>query len=193
MKKQAPKVKVARLDERPKQELPAVLMQDWLAIIRNQICAGREEKEFFAGLSMYKEALTHFAGKLNGMGVTLSPERYGAIVREVLYTIKLKGKLEEIKWMSRYVLHCFQQHWKIHGEGYYEEGKRLRGTVEKSLAKIAGLPRLPDAQAAAVKAPDVVATLAQVNAIVSAPRKRKERVVQGAGKRVAEVVQKELF
>jgi hypothetical protein len=174
------------VDEREKQVLPGDMMKSWLGFIREQLNRGRDEKEFYSALGIYRKALTHFAAKLNGKAVTLPPARYSQIVYGVLMTIRDNGKLDGIKYLPRYVLHCFQEHWKHHGDEYYEEGKALRGTVDKKLAWIAGLPRVSESEAAAAKGEDVVKTLAAVNAVLATPRKRACRGVETG-------VQKELF
>jgi len=177
------------VDEREKQVLPGELMRGWLGFIKEQLNRGREEKEFYSALGIYRKALTHFAAQLNAKAVTLPPGRYSQIVYGVLMTIRDNGNLDGIKYLPRYVLHCFQEHWKHHGEEYYEEGKALRSRVDRVL-----LAYLPKGGAPAVdKGADVVKTLAAVNAVLASPRKSRAKGLQGAGNAPAKGLQGELF
>lgn len=177
------------VEEREKQVLPGEMMRAWLGFIKEQLNRGRAEKEFYSALGIYRKALTHFAAQLNAKAVTLPPARYSQIIYGVLMSIRDNGNLEGINYLPRYVLHCFQEHWKHHGEEYYEEGKALRSKVDRVL-----LAYLPQGGAPAVdKGPDVVKTLAAVHAVLARPRKSAAKGLHGAGKAPAKVVQGELF
>lgn len=95
---------------------------------------------------------------LNKRGVTLRPERYKAILLGVFNEVKRHGATGEVKHWPRYLTHCVQQHFKHHGEEYYEEGKSLRASLEIALGKVEAARRTADPVQAIGQAHDVLRT-----------------------------------
>lgn len=66
---------------------------------------------------------------------------------EIITGIKHHGKTGEIRFFSGYFLHAVQQHMKIQGERYYNEGKGARNQAEKALGAIWAVAPAPEDQA----------------------------------------------
>ena len=78
---------------------------------------------------MIKKAMTYPAHWLQKRQVPLSEARYRQIMVEIIDTMARMGNLEKVTFISRYVLHCVQEHMKHHGDRYYAEGKAIRNRV----------------------------------------------------------------
>lgn len=142
--------------DRPKQELPAEILADLLRVIRNQFCPGLPAKEWYQSRNFFLRVLTWSAAWLNKRGVTLPPARYQAILLDIFTTIKRNGQTGAVNYWPGYLLHCVQEHWKHHGDEYYEEGKTIRAQVERNLMAFQRAAQAPVAS-------DQVATLAQIH------------------------------
>jgi hypothetical protein len=128
-------------EQRPRQTLAVEIRDDLLQVIRNQFYqdapAGAFQKDRKFLLS---RVVLWPAGYLDSRGVTLPPARYKAILLEVFNGIKQHGQTGAIKYWPGYLMHCVQTHFRIHGEEYYEEGKSLRLSLDKTLKKAASIP-----------------------------------------------------
>jgi hypothetical protein len=131
--------------ERPKQELPAQIVADLMGAIRGAFYGDLPAKCWYVDQHFIRRNVVAWpASWLIGKGVTLPPQRYKEIVMGVLTTIKQHGNTGEVKYWPRYLMHCLQMHFKIHGDEIYGEGKAMRTRVENvMLAAKAGAAKPP--------------------------------------------------
>lgn len=165
--KPTPKKPIAA--ERPKQEMPADVIGSLMSAVRNSFYGDQPEKWFADQHFIKRRVVTWPAVWLNKRGVTLSPERYKEIIMGIFMGIKQHGNTASVKHWPAYLTYAVQQHFKIHGEEYYNEGKAIRNTTEAVLlaCKLAVGEK---------KASDVIAGMAEVNrALTSASNKRKKK------------------
>lgn len=156
--------------DRPKQETPAVIINDLLRAIRNQFCPDLSDNQWYPTVQFHKRTLTYGASWLNRKGVTLPPARYQAIYQDIFNGIKQHGTTAAVKSWPGYLLHCVQEHFKHHGEDYYNEGKAIRAGVERALL---ACTRAHDA-ASERKTAELTEVLAQTHAVLSVRRKAKK-------------------
>lgn len=78
---------------------------------------------------------------LSDRGVTLPPDRYSAILGQVLVDAAAFSEPTKVTYLPAYLRQCMQSHWRIHGEEYYEEGKAIRTKVEATMFAVAQQPR----------------------------------------------------
>ncbi len=154
----------AFVEPRPRQSMPKEIVDDFLGVIRGQFCPDATDKEWFQQRRFFMRVVTWPASWLARRGVSLTPERYKAILQDIFQGVKTHGATDTVKYWPGYLLHCVQEHFKHHGDEIYEEAKSVRHSVERGLAGVAPGER-PSA---------TTETLAQVNAIVS--RRRPKRV-----------------
>lgn len=159
--------KQPRAYDRPKQETPAEILDDLLRIIRNQFCPDMTVKQWCQNQNFFKRVLTYPASWLNKKGVTLPPARYQAIIRDLLLDIKTNRAAATVKHWPGYLLHCFQEHFRHHGETYYDEAKAFRNLTERALFAASR-------SVVASEGPDPVQVYAQANAILAAPKRRRK-------------------
>jgi hypothetical protein len=153
------------VEERPKQQTPAEVVQFLMNFVRTSFYQDFQER-WFPQQREVQKVVTWPAAWLNSRGVTLPPERYKAILVEMVTTIKHHGETGSVKYWPRYLLHCFQEHFKHHGEDYYDEGKAIRTRLEG----IVGLLQ----RSTEARRPDTVEALAQVHkALQTGKRKPK--------------------
>lgn len=146
------------VEERPKQPLPAEIVGDLLSAIRSAFYGDLDAKQWHQQKRFLTRVVTWPAGWFTRKGVTIGPARYKAIVLDILDGIKVHGSTENVKFWPGYLLHCVQEHFRHHGDGYYEEGKAVRTTIERALSQAGSRPQA-----------DPVEALAQANAVL-APR-----------------------
>lgn len=151
--------------DRPKQETPAEIMNDLLLVIRNQLCPGLSPKEWYQSQNFFKRVLTYPAAWLNTRGVTLPPDRYHAIVRKLILDIKVHSAADSVQYWPGYLLKCFQEHFRHHGEDYYDEGKSFRNLTERALF---ATRRAQEARTGV----DPVEVYAKANAVLAARKRR---------------------
>lgn len=108
---------------------PDAVIKELLAKVRRDLYQGKSFDTWSAQQKMVKKALLHPATCLHKQQVELSAERYQAILEGIIDTIRAKGNLEKVGYMSRYFYFCVQEHMKHHGDGYYSEGKAIRNRV----------------------------------------------------------------
>ena len=163
---------------RPKQEIPADIATDLLGFIRKQFYGDAPFKKWAQDQRfLFKNVVTWPARWLNDKAVSLPPERYKKILLDIFIDIQRHGQTGTIKYWPGYLAHCVQEHFKIHGEEYYEEGKSIRAALER--AQMA-FTRAAETQ----KTVDPVADLARVNQALQSPtrslrKKPKKDPAQG--------------
>jgi hypothetical protein len=133
--------------ERPKQETPADLVTDLMQAVRSGFYHDQPDKWFADQHFIKRNVVLWPAAWLNKKAVSLPPARYKAILMGIFLGIKQHGNTGAVKYWPGYLMKCVQDHFKIHGEDYYEEGKSIRAQVERaqmafSRAQVA--PRAPD-------------------------------------------------
>lgn len=150
---------------RPKQQVPAEIITDLLQAARSFY--GDCPDKWHADQHFIKRNVVTWPARwLNSRGVTLPPERYKEIVLEVFQGIKQHGKTEAIKYWPGYLMKCVQDHFRVHGEEYYNEGKAIRNKVEAVM--------LVTGKAAPAVA-DPIAAMAEVNRALGSKKTAKKR------------------
>lgn len=165
MEVESVKKPITRSALRPHQPLPDEITSHLLDFVRTHFYA-ESPKQFYQDRRFLLRVVTWPAAWLSSRAVTLQPERYQAIVIEVLRGIMHHGKTDAVKYWPGYLLHCIQEHFKHHGEAIYEEAKSLRTCLEHAFLGIA--------KAKAAAPSKTVETLAQVNRVLTAPRRSKQ-------------------
>lgn len=155
--------------DRPRQNVPAEIVQDLMSVIRNQfypdtLCAG-SGKQWFQDQQFLKVRVVLWpAAWLTSRGVTLKPERYKQILFDIFNAIKRHGATDAVKYWPGYLAKCVQDHFRHHEDEIYYEAKALRSQVERALAT---------AQTAVASHPDPIARLAEIqHLLISTTRKR---------------------
>jgi hypothetical protein len=151
---------------RSAQETPAELIDALLGSIRNQFCPDLDGIAWKKHVPFCKRVLTYGAAWLNKRGVTLPPERYQAIYQAIFNGIKTHGQTGRVRYWPGYLLRCVQEHFKHHGDDYYQEGKNIRALADRALM---GFTRA----SARAEAPDPVAPMAAAYAILAARKPRR--------------------
>ncbi len=158
--------------EREKQSMPEEIVGDLLGAIRRDFCEEMSARKWGQSERFFMRVVTYPASQFNRQGVTVSPERYKAILLEIFKGIKQHGKTEAVGYWPGYLLRCVQRHWACHGHDYYEEGKSIRSAVERAAMAYSGATSAPSAA-------DAIPGLAAVNRLLS---KRSKRVRNAAPK-----------
>jgi predicted DNA-binding transcriptional regulator AlpA len=123
----------SHVEPREKQQVPAEIVADLLQAIRSQFYSDLSPEKFPQDRRFLARVVTWPATRLTTQGVTLTPIRYKAIFLAILDGIKVHGETGQIRYWPGYLLRCVQEHWRHHGDSYYEEGKMTRSLVEKTL------------------------------------------------------------
>ena len=155
------------MKDRPKQEVPAQLISQLMAVIKNQFFPDISGKDWGQQYTFIKrEVVTWPAAWLNSRGVTLPPARYQQILLGVLNDVKIHGHTAAVRYWPGYLKKVMQDHFKHHGDEYYQEGKSIRSLTERSLMAFTRAQE-------ATKEADPVATLAQVHHALKRPKPRQ--------------------
>ena len=141
------------------------IVGDFLHVLRNQFYPD-EQKAFYQQRSLLIQAITHPAAYLAARGVGLTEADHRKILTEQIRTIQHHGDTAAIRYFCRYFLHAIQQHMKFHGEDYYDSGKRIRDIADSALDSLKSR--------AASQALETTDRLAEINAIVRPPSRRKK-------------------
>lgn len=104
--------------------------------VRRDFYKGKQDRFWYGQQHMVKKALLYPASWLEKRKVEIPAARYEAIVGDILDTILAKGNLDGVQYMSRYLLFCFQEHMKHHGEDYYREGTAIRNRVSVIMTRV---------------------------------------------------------
>lgn len=130
---------------RPKQSVPAEIVQDLMRAIQNQFypdsfCDKKAAKQWGQDSNFIRLRVVLWpASWLNKRGVTLKPIRYKQIILEVLNEIKAHGQTGVIKYWPGYLAKCIQERFKYRSEEIYQEGKNLRALTENTLASLGSI------------------------------------------------------
>ena len=115
---------------------PEVLIQELMQRVRTVLYKGKPDQVWYSQQQMIKKALLHPAAWLEERKVEIPAERYKTIMEGILDAIAANGNLSQVTWVSRYVLHCFQQHMEHHGDEYYREGVAIRNRVNMFMTAV---------------------------------------------------------
>jgi hypothetical protein len=163
-------------DSRPKQELPADIMDDLLGAVHRQFCPDLQGKAWFTQVGFFRRVLTWPASWLDRRGVSLPPARYKEILLGVFNEIKGHGNTSVVKRWPGYLLRCLQSHFSHQGDRYYEEGKSIRALADRALLSYVKSP------GAEPQPEDPIRTLAAAHRLLS--RKPAAGGRQAAGKQL---------
>lgn len=164
-----PKAPLKYVSERPRQQLPAEIVQDLMQSIRGAFYGDMAERWFAQQADIKRMFITWPAGWLNGKGVTLAPERYKGLLLEIIRDVKLNVR-GEVHYWPRYLAHCVQMHFKCHGDEIYEEGKAFRNQVDRTLT---GCQKA----VAASQGHDPIKALALAHGALTTAHKRNKKAV----------------
>ncbi len=152
--------------ERPKQQTPVELIAD-LMMFAKSFYQDDPQQWFKDQHFIKRNVVTWPARWLNNKGVTLPPDRYKSIMIDIFMDIKRHGQTGTIKYWPAYLMKCVQDHFKVHGEEYYNEGKSIRSKIEASMLLIN--------RAAAAPTADPIAALAEVNRALNAAKHKRKK------------------
>lgn len=110
-------------------QAPEQMVAGLLDLVRRDLYRGKPEKAWFSQQQLVKKALLYPATWLNQREVEIPVARYQAIVEGIVATMVRNGRLEDVSFMSRYLLTCVQRHMEVHGDEYYREGVAIRNRV----------------------------------------------------------------
>lgn len=149
------------------QDLPNQIVEDLLQALRVGFYPDADPVRWNQDAYFLKiHVVTWPADWLDERAITLKPERYKQILLDIFMGIKRHGATDKIKHLPRYLTHCVQEHFRIHEDEIYAEGKSLRTALEKALDR---------AQAATQRAPDPIAAIAQAHRVLLGHRKRAKK------------------
>ena len=111
------------------------------------------------------------ASWLNERGVTLQPERYRAILIDVLMDAARHGNATKVAYRPAWLKAVMQRHFAHHEDEIYEEAKAIRTTMDLALSTLAKV-------AATSRPRDVVADLATAAQILKPAKRPAKRVVK---------------
>ena len=130
---------------RPRQQLPAEIVADLMQAIRGPFYGDATPKQWAQDYHFIRDRVVLWpATWLDKRGVTLKPERYKAIILEVLQEIKHHGNTGQIGYWPAYLAKCVQERFKHRAEEIYEEGKNLRAQMENVLTGLAASANPPE-------------------------------------------------
>ncbi len=149
--------------KRREQELPDQLTGAILDFIRTKFYGGNTVQFSKERKDLLRWVVWKLAWYLNSKGVTLPIERYREIVLDSILMDAVRfGNTTKVKYVPAFLKVVMDRHLAMHGEEYYEEGKRLRSRVDFLVSK---------AQIAIGKQPDPVEEMATAYRLLGA-RKR---------------------
>jgi hypothetical protein len=130
---------------RPTQVVPADLCNSLLDSIGEMFYPDRaktpgERKRWGMDKHWYRQRVITWAAKwLDSKAVTLPPDRFKKLILDKLSDIKRNTAQEVGNW-PRYILKCFQDHFRHNGEAIYIEAKSWRNQLDAAMdrARAAG-------------------------------------------------------
>jgi hypothetical protein len=146
-----------------KQPTPQELMDSCLGLLRSKFYAGDDRCFAQDRKKLLQWVVLWPAAWLNNRGVTLHGDQY----REIFVTVFLNAAAHvqsKIKYRPAYLRQVIQEHFKHHGEKYYDQGKTVRNAVENALF-MAGKP--------SDKAPDPVKDMALARQFLATVKPKK--------------------
>jgi len=150
--------------ERLKQQTPAEMVGSLMGAVRSNFYGEIPEKWFADQHFIKRNVVLWPANWLNEKGVTLPPERYKAIMLALFVEIKVNAT-GPLKYPPGFLMKCVQDHFRIQGEKYYDEGKTIRSKADLALLSAINAPR----------AADPVAALADAHRILTGHKRLKKR------------------
>jgi hypothetical protein len=152
------------MSDRPKQEVPADLVNRLMAIVRGQFCGQMTGKEWGQHSHFVRRNVILWPARFicNKKGFTLPGPRYEQIMRQIFFEIKANMTGAPIRYWPGYLMKCVQDHWNHHWEEYYNEAKAARNVAETTLIALGRLPTRTD---------PTVETLAGVHKVLTAKAK----------------------
>ena len=145
-----------------KTKLPDAVIEELLASINARFYAKTGARQWLQDQKPLMLALTWPATWLAQRGISLTLDRYEAILREILTTVQTHGEVAAIKYFPAYLLRCVRLWFVHHGEALYEERKRIRNAIDLRMLK-GGTPRT---------APDPIEALVAANRVLAAGGRR---------------------
>ena len=153
------------------QDLPNDIVEDLLQAIRSAFYPDANAERWSQDKYFLKiHVVTWPADWLSERAITLKPERYKQILLDIFMGIKRHGATDKIKHIPRYLTHCVQEHFRIHEDEIYAEGKSLRTAIEKAV----------DRAQRSVGAADPIAAIAQAHRVLVGTRKRAKKPAKPA-------------
>lgn len=163
------------MNDRPKQEVPADLVDRLMAIVRGQFCGQMTGKEWGQHSHFVRRNVILWPARFicKKKGFTLPGERYEQIMRQIFSEIKANMTSAPIRYWPGYLMKCVQDHWNHHWEEYYNEAKAARNVAESALIALGRLP---------VRSDHTVETLATAHKILTSKAKpaRKTKPLEQA-------------
>jgi hypothetical protein len=159
------------------------ITDELLTVIRKNFYPS-DSKGFFQQKRTLLQAITYPAKWLSDRGFDYPETRYFDLVSRILGTIKTHGRLAEIRYFCRYLLHAVQEHMKHHGEDYLAEAKTLQSVAD---AVLFGLKKQALSSQAAADS-KTVQTLSEVHRILTTGPRKKRQPSPGS-----RAIQKDLF
>jgi hypothetical protein len=154
---------------RPKQETPGDIVNDLMQAVRSGFYQDDPGKWFADQHFIKRNVILWPAAWLNKKAVTLPPERYKSILMEIFQGIKQHGDTGAVRYWPGYLMRCVQDHFKVHGEEYYEEGKSIRAKAEILLTAFSRAHVAP-------RGVDQVETMAAAHSILTSHKSKKKAV-----------------
>lgn len=156
------------MNDRPKQDVPADIVNRLLATVRSQFCGDMIGEEWGKHSHFVRRNVimwpAHFV--CNAKGFTIPADRYEKIMRTIFNGIKVHGKTEAVKYWPGYLMKCVQDHWRHHWEEYYEESKASGNLAQAALVALGRLPNRQDG---------VVQSIAMAHGILATKAKTKRK------------------
>lgn len=133
------------MSERPKQSIPADLVDRLMMTVRSQFCYDMQGSDWGKHSHFVRRNVILWPARfIKQHHFTLSAGRYEEIMREIFADIKRKMTTEPVRYWPGYLMKCVQEHWEHHWEDYYNEAKAAGNLASASLVALGRLPQRPD-------------------------------------------------
>lgn len=123
--------------QRLQQPTPAELTDSCLSILRSKFYALPGDEKCFAQdrKRLLKWVVLFPAGWLDSKGVTLHGDQYREIFVKVF--IQAASHVQsKIKYRPAYLRQVIQEHFRHHGEDYYDQAKATRNIIEQTMVAL---------------------------------------------------------
>jgi hypothetical protein len=153
-------------DNRPKQTVPADLVNQLMILVRTQFCGNMDAKEWGKHSHFVRRNVIMWPARFicDKKGFTIPGERYDQIMRLIFLEIRRNMTNAPIRYWPGYLMRCVQEHWHHHWEDYYTESKASTNLTQSTLI---ALGRLPD------PSDSTIASIAAAHSVLSSKAKRK--------------------
>ena len=154
--------------QRITQPTPAELTDSCLSILRTKFYAGDDRGFYQDRRKLLNWVVLMPAKWLNNKGVTFHGDQY----REIFVKVFIQAAAHvasKVHYRPAYLRHVIQEHFKHHGEDYYDQAKATRNLVEQAMVALG--QRAP-------AAPDPVRELATAAALLQAPKRKLKPAVK---------------